>query len=74
VNGLLTNDQAAKRIGVCSKTLRSLRQQGLIPYVAVTQRKKLYRIEDLDAYLASQVKREVYRPTERRGEAAGQRR
>jgi len=66
VTGLLTHDQAAAHIRVCEKTLRSLRQQGLIPYVAVTKRKKLYRVEDLDAYLAAQVTREVYQPTERR--------
>lgn len=63
----LTHDQAAAHIQVCAKTLRSLRQQGLIPYVAVTKRKKLYRVEDLDAYLASRVTTEVYQPTERRG-------
>jgi hypothetical protein len=64
---LLTHEQAAAHMGVCEKTLRSLRQQGLIPYVAVTKRKKLYRVEDLDAYLAGQVTREVYQPTQRRG-------
>jgi predicted site-specific integrase-resolvase len=63
---LLTHEEAAQRIHVCAKTLRQLRQQGLIPYVAVTTRKKLYRVEDLDAYLASRVKTEAYAPTERR--------
>lgn len=64
---LLTPAEAATYIHVCAKTLRSLRQQGLIPYVAVTGRKKLYRVEDLDAYLASQLKTETYVPTQRRG-------
>lgn len=63
----LTHDQAAAYLGVCEKTLRSLRQRGLIPYIAVTARKKLYRLDDLDAYLAGQVKVEVYQPTKRRG-------
>jgi hypothetical protein len=63
---LLTHDQAAAHIHVCPKTLRSLRQRGLIPYVAITARKKLYRPEDLDAFLASQVRVEVYQPTARR--------
>lgn len=62
----LKHDEAAAYLRVCPKVLRSLRQQGLIPYVAVTKRKKLYRVEDLDAYLASQVMLEVHRPTERR--------
>lgn len=66
MTALLTHDKAAAHVGVCEKTLRLLRQQGLIPYVAVTKRKKLYRVEDLDAYLAAQVTREVYQPTERR--------
>jgi hypothetical protein len=63
---LLTHDEAAAHLHVCPKTLRSLRQRGLISYVAVTKRKILYRPEDLDAYLASRVTTEVYQPTERR--------
>lgn len=63
---LLTADEAAERIKVCAKTLRSLRQRGLIPYVAVTRRKILYREEDLDAYVANCVTTEVYHPTHRR--------
>lgn len=59
---LLTPEEAALHIRVCEKTLRAIRQQGLIPYVAVTTRKKLYRLEDLDAYLSSQVKTETPPP------------
>ena len=62
----LTHDAAAAHLHVCPKTLRSLRQRGLIPYVAVTARKKLYRIDDLDAYLADQRKTDIYLPTARR--------
>ena len=67
MTSLLTHDEAAAHIHVCAKTLRSLRQQGLIPYVAVTKRKKLYRVEDLNAYVAEQLTTEVYQPTQRRG-------
>lgn len=65
-NLLLTPDEAAAYIRVCPKTLRSIRQRGLIRYVAVTPRKILYRPEDCDAYLESCVKTDVYQPTERR--------
>lgn len=64
---LLSHDEAAAHIHVCARTLRSLRQHGLIPYVAITSRKKLYRVEDLDAFLASRVTVEVHVPTKRRG-------
>lgn len=63
---LLTHDEAAAHIHVCAKTLRSLRQQGFIPYVAVTSRKKLYRVEDLDAYLLEHRRTDVYAPTAHR--------
>jgi excisionase family DNA binding protein len=68
VTSLLTHDQAAVRIGVCAKTLRQLRKQGLIRYVAVTGRKILYRPEDCDAFLESRVTVDVpSKPTHRRG-------
>lgn len=63
---LLRPEEAAAYLDVCPKTLRSIRQRGLLPYVAVTARKIMYRTEDLDAYLASCVRTEVYRPTARR--------
>lgn len=62
---LLTHDQAAARLKVCAKTLRRLRTEGLIPYVAVTARKIFYRPEDCDAYLASCVRRETPAPRPR---------
>lgn len=65
---LLTHDEAAARIRVCSKTLRSLRRQGLIRYVAVSARKIFYRPEDCDAYLESCARFDVPQaPTQRRG-------
>lgn len=64
---LLTHDQAAARLRVCAKTLRQLRQQGLIRYVAVSARKIFYRPEDCDAYLASCERVDVPQaPTRRR--------
>jgi hypothetical protein len=59
VTDLLTHDQAAQRIGVCAKTLRQIRKQGLIRYVAVTQRLIKYRPEDCDAFVESRVKLDV---------------
>lgn len=64
---LLTHDEAAAHLRVCPKTLRTLRQRGLIRYVAITARKKLYRVEDLEDYLASCVTTETCQPTQRRG-------
>jgi hypothetical protein len=65
---LLTPDQAAARLRVCTKTLRQLRQQGLIRHVAVSKRKIFYRPEDCDAYLESCVTVAVpQEPTRLRG-------
>jgi excisionase family DNA binding protein len=50
---LLTHEEAADRIGVCAKTLRQLRKQGLIRYVAVTGRLIKYRPEDIEAFIES---------------------
>lgn len=63
---LFTHDQAATYLHICPKTLRSLRQRGLIRYVAITARKILYRPEDCDAYLESCATVGEYRPTNRR--------
>jgi predicted site-specific integrase-resolvase len=64
---LLTHDQAAERIGVCAKTLRQFRKQGLIRYIAVTRRKISYRAEDVEAFIESRATVDVPNlPTERR--------
>ena len=63
---LLTHDEAAAHLRVCARTLRAIRQRGLIPYVAVTARRILYRVEDLDAYLAGRVRTDMHVPTDRR--------
>lgn len=54
----LTSKQAADRICVGERTLRDLRKRGLIRYVAVTERKIMYRPEDCDEYLASRLRRD----------------
>lgn len=59
MTSLLTPIQAAARIRVCEKTLRSLRRQGLLRYVEVSPRKIFYRPEDCDEYLASCVRLDV---------------
>ncbi|WP_428480375.1 helix-turn-helix domain-containing protein [Sphingomonas beigongshangi] len=50
---LLTPEEAAKRLHVCTKTLRRLRTNGQIRYVAITDRKILYRPEDCDDFVAA---------------------
>ena len=50
---LLTPMEAAKRLHISDKTLRRIRQQGHIRYVALTERKIRYRPEDCDAYLVT---------------------
>lgn len=59
MGALLTPAEAAAEIGVCTKTLRKFRERGLIPYVAVTDRKIMYRPQDCEAYLESRVRREA---------------
>ncbi|WP_408022279.1 helix-turn-helix domain-containing protein [Sphingomonas aquatilis] len=54
---LLTPEEAAKRIHVCTKTLRQLRQDGHIRYVAITDRKIRYRPEDCDEFIASRARK-----------------
>ncbi|WP_375194754.1 helix-turn-helix domain-containing protein [Sphingobium sp.] len=53
---LLTPTEAAKRLHISDKTLRRLRQQGHIRYVAITERKIRYRPEDCDAYVSARVR------------------
>ncbi|WP_375292436.1 helix-turn-helix domain-containing protein [Sphingomonas melonis] len=57
VNELLTPEQAAARLHVCTKTLRRLRDDGHIRYVAITDRKIRYRPEDCDDYVAARARK-----------------
>ncbi|WP_353448035.1 helix-turn-helix domain-containing protein [Sphingomonas aurantiaca] len=54
---LLTPEDAADRIHVSTKTLRRLRQDGHIRYVAITDRKIRYRLEDCDEFVASRARK-----------------
>lgn len=55
LDDLLTPEEAAARMKVCTKTLRQFRRQGLIRYVAITARTIRYRPEDCAAFIASRV-------------------
>ncbi|TZG26473.1 helix-turn-helix domain-containing protein [Sphingomonas montanisoli] len=55
---LLTSAEAAEQLRVCEKVLRRLRKAGAIRYVALGERKIMYRPEDCADYLASRVRRE----------------
>ena len=69
---LLTPMEAAARLHISDKTLRRIRQQGHIRYVALTERKIRYRPEDCDAYLASRVREdEPCQFTKRRNQRTG---
>lgn len=50
---LLTEKQAAERLRVCTKTLYNMRRRGEIPFVRLKGRVIRYRIQDLDAFIAS---------------------
>jgi hypothetical protein len=72
---LLTEEQAAERLLMHPRTLRKLRQEGAIRYVALTGRKIAYRPEDCLAFIEKQSRQEEQaRPRHRPGRAAGNRR
>ncbi|WP_081476885.1 helix-turn-helix domain-containing protein [Sphingomonas sp. PAMC 26605] len=54
---LLTPEEAAERIHVCTKTLRQLRREGHIRYVAITDRVIRYRPEDCDEFIEGRVRK-----------------
>ncbi|QHL91257.1 helix-turn-helix domain-containing protein [Sphingomonas changnyeongensis] len=53
---LLDSAAAADRLGISERTLRDLRKRGLIRYVAVTERKIMYRPEDCESYIEGRTK------------------
>lgn len=72
---LLTEEQAAKRLLMHPRTLRKLRQEGAIRYVALTGRRVAYRPEDCIAYVESRSRQEQVSPHRRqKSRAAGNRR
>lgn len=54
---LLTSREAAERLNITIKVLHSLRAHGRIHYIAITDRKILYRPEDCDAWVADGAQR-----------------
>jgi hypothetical protein len=55
---LLTEEQAAARLLMHPRTLRKLRQEGKIRYVALTNRKIAYKPEDCAAFVEQHVRQE----------------
>jgi excisionase family DNA binding protein len=72
---LLTEEQAAERLLMHPRTLRKLRQEGAIRYVALTGRKVAYKPEDCIAYIESRSRQEPAAPQRSRpGRSTGNRR
>jgi len=55
---LLKEHEAAAVLGIGGRTLRDLRRRGLIRYVAVTDRKIMYRTEDCAEYIESRLRQD----------------
>ena len=55
---LLTPIEAADRLRVSERTLRTLKRQGLIRYIALTERRIAYRAEDCDDYVAARIRQD----------------
>jgi aryl-alcohol dehydrogenase-like predicted oxidoreductase len=53
---LLTEAEAAVKLRMGARTLRELRRAGKIRYVELTERKKAYRLEDIEEYVAARVR------------------
>ena len=53
---LLTEAEAARRLRIGERTLRELRRQGKIRYIALTARKIAYRPEDCAEYLEARLR------------------
>lgn len=52
LDSLLTEDQAAKRLAISGRTLRKLRQEGLVHYIRIRTSIR-YAPEDLERYVES---------------------
>lgn len=53
---LLSELEAARRLLLSERTLRKLRAEGQIRYVALTGRRVAYRPQDLEAFVSARVK------------------
>lgn len=60
---LLTSIEAAERLRICERTLRKARQRGEIAYIAVSDRRVAYTVEDCDAYIESRRRRDEKCPS-----------
>lgn len=70
----LTETEAAEFLGIGARTLRELRREGRIRYVALTARKIAYRLEDCEEYIASCVRLDSgARASDRSGKVEGAR-
>ena len=58
---LLNEKQAAQLLGVCQRTMYTLRASGALPHIRI-RRRVFYRGEDIDLFLASQARTGI--PTE----------
>ncbi|WP_371432913.1 helix-turn-helix domain-containing protein [Novosphingobium sp.] len=73
IRELLTEEQAAKSLGMSARTLRGIRSKGMIRYIRPSPRKVFYAPEDLDDYLAKQTMQDQppCRSTSRRKASTG---
>lgn len=53
---LLTEEEAAQFLRIGTRTLRELRRDRQIRYVAISARKIAYRLEDCEEYIAARVR------------------
>lgn len=53
---LLSEAEAATALRLSARTLRKLRNDGLIRYVALTGRRIAYRLQDLEAFVQARLK------------------
>lgn len=58
IEALLTEGEAAGLLGISERTLRDIRRNGEIRYVAVSKRIIRYRIEDCREYIEAHVRAE----------------
>ncbi|MBF5091325.1 helix-turn-helix domain-containing protein [Novosphingobium sp. NBM11] len=73
IRELLTEEQAAKSLGMSARTLRGIRSKGMIRYIRTSPRTIRYTPEDLDEYLAKQTTQDQpqCRSTSRRKASTG---
>jgi hypothetical protein len=63
MGSFLTSKEVAARLMISDRTLRKLRQDSEIRYIAMTDHKILYRPEDCDEYMNSRARKETKCPS-----------